>query len=928
MVKRYLETISRFIEENRYSGIAVAGVFYLLVVIFCFTQAYERFELNLYDLRFKMRPSIAEWERLYFLDIDENSITTVGQYPWPRDLYAAGAHTLKAVGAEQMAFDMMFLDESPKTLNDENLAALTKKAGPGGRISLADLNAAGFNNDKIFADGIASLGKVILSYTFNDEPANVDVLLRQKKESFKKAQARFLERSSKKLTPAEMKKYASLVDKNVKSISYPIPAMMNTARAFGFVNRDTDIDGTVRKVRLVRVYQDRLFFNLALVMLMDAYGVPFQNVDVFPGNRIVLKKALNPETKEIKDITIPIDPRGMMYVTWAGSGKGGRREDTFHQVSFYALLEYRAPSAYDESLTLGEYVHRLFDQEDKFKAEELANLNEQLAGFNEELKDADPATKKTLGASIDELKKKIAVLGKNAFLGDLTLQLDTAREEYAKMKGAEQKRKKWSEIVALKKAINRTKLEYISNYDVEINRVKNELKTKKSEELKEQLKKLQYDRPAMDLVTRVEDLADRLVLVGLTATGTQDIGSIPLYNEYARVGTYHNTINTIVQRQFITKMNWPVNLVLMLIIALAMGYMIQRLDAKRSLITMLVTLIVLNVLVMGVFVFLNIWMQQLGILLAMFLPSLAIVAIKFMREENQKRFIKNAFSYYLSPTVIDEIIKDPDSLELGGEDREITIFFSDIKAFSTLSEKLTPQELVKRLNEYLTEMSDIILKYNGTVDKYIGDAIMAFYGAPLVMPDHAVKACLAAIGMKKRLRELQEKWRKEGVEPIFARMGIHSGKATVGNMGSRSRMDYTVMGDAVNLASRLEGANKSFDTSVMISGYTYEAAKGEIEARQLGKIRVVGKSESVPIYELLGMKGSLPDYMYEMLEKYNAGRAVFVKRDWKQAISLFRQGIKILPDDGPSRIYVEKCEEYMKTPPPRGWDGVFVLKSK
>jgi adenylate cyclase len=928
MVKRYLEMISRFIEENKYSGIAVAGVFYLLVVIFCFTQAYERFELNLYDLRFKMRPSIAEWNRLYFLDIDENSITTVGQYPWPRDLYAAGAHALKMVGADQMSFDMMFLDESPKTLNDENLAALTKKAGPGGRISLADLNAAGFNNDKIFADGIASLGKVILSYTFNDEQANVDVQLRQKKESFKKARVRFLERSSKKLSADELKKYAPLVDHNVRSISYPIPAMMNTARAFGFVNRDTDVDGTVRKVRLVRVYDGRLFYNLALVMLMDAYGVPMQNVEVFPGHRIVLKNAVNPETKTVQDVTIPIDDQGMMYVTWAGSGKGGRREDTFHQVSFYALLEYRSPAAYDETLTVGEYVHRLFDQEDKIKAEELANLNEQLAGFNEEVKDADPAMKKTLAASIDELKKKLAGLGKNAFLGDLALQADTARAEYAKTTGAEQKRKKWNEIIALKKSMNRTKLEYLGNYDAEIARVKKELKANKAADLKEQLKKLEYDQQAMDLVTRVDDLADRMVLVGLTATGTQDIGSIPLYNEYARVGTYHNTINTIVQREFITRVNWPVNLVLMLIIALSIGYVIQRLDAKRSLITMLVSLIVLNVLVMGIFALLNIWMQQLGILLAMFLPSLAIVAIKFMQEENQKRFIKSAFSYYLSPTVIDEIIKDPDSLELGGEDREITIFFSDIKAFSTLSEKLTPQELVKRLNEYLTEMSDIILKYNGTVDKYIGDAIMAFYGAPLLMPDHAVKGCLAAIDMKKRLRELQEKWRKDGVEPIFARMGIHSGKATVGNMGSRSRMDYTVMGDAVNLASRLEGANKSFDTAVMISGYTYEAAREQIEARQLGKIRVVGKSASVPIYELLGMKGNLPDYMYEMLEKYNAGRAAFVKRDWKLAINLFRQAIKVLPDDGPSRIYVEKCEEYMKTPPPRGWDGVFQLKSK
>jgi adenylate cyclase len=928
MVKRYLEMISRFIEENRYSGVAVALLFYLLVVIFCFTQAYERFELNLYDLRFKMRPSIAEWNRLYFLDIDENSITIEGQYPWPRDLYAAGAKTLAEVGATQMSFDMMFLDESPKTLNDQNLEALTKKAGPGGRISLADLNAAGFNNDKIFADSIASMGQVILSYTFNDEPVNYDVQLRQNKEAFKKAQARFMERSSRKLTTEERKKYGSLVDPNVRSISYPIPAMMNTARAFGFVNRDTDVDGTVRKVRLVRVHDGRLFYNLALVMLMDAYGVPVSGVEIDPGRGIILKNAVDPETKVVQDITVPIDDKGMMYVTWAGSGKGGRREDTFRQVSFYALLEYRSPAGYDTGLTVAEYVHRLFDQEDKIKAEELANLNEQLEGFNEELRDADPAARKNMAASIGEIKKKITALSANSFLGDLSLQLDAARNEYGRAATAAQKRKKWGEVAALKKAINRTKLEYIANYDAEIDRVKKELKTVKSDELKEQLKKLVYDRSAMDLVTRVEDLSDRLVLVGLTATGTQDIGAIPLYNEYARVGTYHNTINTIVQREFITKVNWPINLILMLVIALAMGYIIKLLDAKRSLVTMLATFIVLNVAVMVMFALFNVWLQQVGIVLAMFLPSIAIVAIKFMREESQKRFIKNAFSFYLSPAVIDEIIKDPESLELGGEDREITIFFSDIKAFSTISEKLSPQELVKRLNEYLTEMSDIILKYNGTVDKYIGDAIMAFYGAPIAMQDHAAKACMAAVDMKRRLRELQDKWRKDSLEPIFARMGIHSGKATVGNMGSRTRMDYTVMGDAVNLASRLEGANKSFDTAAMISGSTYEAAKDRIEARQLGKIRVVGKSEAVPIYELLGEKRSLPDYMYEMLEKYNAGRDSFVRRDWKQAISYFKQAIKVLPDDGPSRIYVEKCEEYMKTPPPRGWDGVFVLKSK
>lgn len=921
MIKRYLEQISKFIEENRYSGIAVALVFYLLIVIFCFTRVYELFELKLYDLRFSLRPSIEEWDGLYFVDIDENSLTTVGQFPWPRNIYGEGLKTLADVGAGLVSFDIMFPDASPRGIDNKELEALKRKAAAGTRVTPAEVDAVGLNKDRQFADGVKYMNRVILAYTFNDEPLAFDVIERQKSEAFQKAKKRFTELSSMKVSKKDAERLKSLDEGTVKSISCPIPELMNTGRAFGFVNRYTDIDGVIRKVQLVRMFEGRLYFNLALVMLMDASKTPMSRVEVVPGRHIILRGAHNPVTQKAEDITIPIDNKGMMYVTWAGSGKGkeGRRERTFHLVPFYALLEYKENS---------DFVKGLFKDEDARKADELAQLQEQLSGFTEQMDAADPETKKMLAASVDEINRKIKASSANPFVSDLENQMKAIRDEYGKAAAGPHKTELWKKITALKKTMNRTRLEYLGNYDREIAALKNDLKRTGNAELRKDLKNLEYARTAMDLAIRVEDLADRITLTGLTATGTQDIGAIPLHNEYARVGTYHNTINTIVQKQFISRVNWPVNFILMLVIALGIGYIIKRLDAKRSLITMLVTFVLLNVAVMLVFALFNVWMQQLGIVLSMFLPSSAIVAIKFMREENQKRFIKNAFSFYLSPTVIDEIIKDPESLELGGEDREITIFFSDIKGFSTISEKMTPQELVKRLNEYLTEMTDIILKYNGTVDKYIGDAIMAFYGAPVLMPDHAAKACQAAIEMKKRLRELQETWRKAGLEPIFARMGIHSGKATVGNMGSRTRMDYTVMGDAVNLASRLEGANKSFDTAAMISGSTYEAAKDSIEARILGKIRVVGKSESVPIYELLGLKATLPDYMYDMLEKYNSGRSYFIKRDWKQATNYFRQAIKVLPDDGPSRVYIEKCEEYIKTPPPRGWDGVFVLKSK
>ncbi|HQJ72862.1 MAG TPA: CHASE2 domain-containing protein, partial [Spirochaetota bacterium] len=629
MIKKFLEIASTFIEENKFSGIAVALVFYLLVVLFCFTVVYERFELNLYDLRFKLRPSIKEWERLAFLDIDENSLTIVGQYPWPRNLYAEGLNTMKDLDVSQVSFDMMFLDATPKTIDDKAFEALVRK---GNRLSLADLESAGLNKDKIFADSIASSNRVVLSYTFTDEPANFDVLERQKKDSFKKAQKRFLERSSVKLTPAEIEKLKDLDDPETKSISYPIPEFMNTGRGFGFVNRYTDIDGTVRKVQLVKVYQGRLYFNLAMIMLMDACRVPLNSVDVTPGRKIVLKKAINPVTQETEDISIPIDSKGMMYVTWAGSGqnKDGRFENTFLHIPFYALLEYPK---------YAEMVKKINDEEDQIKAEKINGLTEQLEGFTEQYKEGDEAMKKNMAASIAELKKQLDALKKNGLLGELNERLVKARAELASPGSAEVKKKKWKEISDIKHEMNRAKLEYMGNYEAEIKKLKKEIKNGAGNDKKEELKQMEFLHKAMNLGLLVENLSDTIALSGLVAAGTQDIGSIPLHNVYARVGTYHNTINTIIQKQFIKRVNWPVNLAIMLALAMAMGFIIQRLDAKKSLVTMVGTFTVLNLVVILLFVLANLWFQQLGIILSMFLPAMAIVAIKFMKEESQKRFI-------------------------------------------------------------------------------------------------------------------------------------------------------------------------------------------------------------------------------------------------------------------------------------------------
>ncbi|MBF0446590.1 MAG: CHASE2 domain-containing protein [Magnetococcales bacterium] len=316
------------------------------------------------------------------------------------------------------------------------------------------------------------------------------------------------------------------------------------------------------------------------------------------------------------------------------------------------------------------------------------------------------------------------------------------------------------------------------------------------------------------------------------------------------------------------------------------------------------------------------------VLIAGMLSFILINMRYYLREMGQKTMIKGAFGQYLSPKVVEILVNDPSKLSLGGEQREMTAFFSDVAGFSTISEKLTPTELVQLLNEYLTAMCDIIARYDGTVDKFEGDAIIAFWGAPLTQEDHAVRCCHAAIDMEKHMVNMREKLKAEGRPNMTVRMGINSGPMVVGNMGSATRMDYTIMGDAVNLAARLEGANKFYDSGTMISDSTYLLAKDQIEARELDTVRVVGKKEPITIYQLLDKKGQVVGEKAEMLACYYQGRDAYKARDYEKAVGYFEQALAIQSDDGPSLTFLERCKEYSQNPPPADWDGVFNFTSK
>jgi adenylate cyclase len=271
---------------------------------------------------------------------------------------------------------------------------------------------------------------------------------------------------------------------------------------------------------------------------------------------------------------------------------------------------------------------------------------------------------------------------------------------------------------------------------------------------------------------------------------------------------------------------------------------------------------------------------------------------------------------------------DRERLTLGGEKKVLTALFSDIRGFTTLSESMDPGDLVAFLNEYFTIMTRIIMRYEGTLDKFIGDAIMAFYGAPLAQADHAVRGCRTAVEMIRALHEKLPDWKERGFPPIDIGIGLNSGEMTVGNMGSDERFDYTIMGDNVNLASRLEGINKQYGTNIVISQYTRALIQDEsFFVRELDSVRVKGKKEPVTIYELVDDRTPEPA-VGELLDIFEKGLAAYKSRRWKEAEAHFEKALKLDPGDRPSKLYIERCAEYAKQPPPDDWDGVFVMTTK
>ena len=300
-------------------------------------------------------------------------------------------------------------------------------------------------------------------------------------------------------------------------------------------------------------------------------------------------------------------------------------------------------------------------------------------------------------------------------------------------------------------------------------------------------------------------------------------------------------------------------------------------------------------------------------------------SLKFFNDQLNK-----AFSTYLSEDVVKEIIDDPTRLQLGGIKRHMTAMFTDIKDFSKIAEALSPEKLVEMLNHYLSAMSNVILDQKGTIDKYEGDAILAFFGAPHHLPDHALRTCTAAILMKRLETEVNKLLAEKELcpLPVFTRIGINTGEMLVGNMGTQKKMNYTVIGNEVNLAARLEGVNKQYGTRIIASENTINETGEKLLSRRLGWIRVVGINKPVRIYEVLELARDAEPSLHKLVELFHNAVNIFESRQWKDAESAFNEVLNQFPDDAPSKLYLKNCKNYLENPPAPNWDGVFDMREK
>ncbi len=932
---------------------------------------FEKLELRVYDGLLRVKPSTVQNPDIMTVNVDDYSLDNLGVWPWSRDILADALIRMRECGAKCATFDIEYIEESqlgvdpdtlrnmPKTFMEgkETVSEMIRELSgafasgqicPADAMEMADELLDGYinpaldnlydstsgkvlrDNDEYFANAIRFFGNTWL--TIN----SIKITEKIEPELEKLVREQFLLNNvtDKNGYIKKDNEYYNKKNDYEYGMTPALKKLLEKAAGGGFTNVVVDADGSRRRVELLRENNGQYIGQLAFAPLMNMLEAKsFERKK----HSLIVHGAKFPGEEKEHDVRIPLDEHGRVLINWVSTNY----KESFKYESVYFLLdadkiesqlianlrsietfhlgnsEGQLLSYYDVvSYLLGEYDQKLIPWKERLLKGETDNFDEYFAARKEFFENCNE-------------------LNSEDYLGEILSVLST----------------------------------------ISINDVPNIDEVKENIAASFDVFKQNYEL----YMSRTKELSQRynnaFCVIGNTATGSTDLGSMPFYERYPNVGTHANLYNMILERQFITPVHWIYGFIFASLLSLIMSLSLRKLRTRYQNFIGGAGVVLFPLIASLLMIIFRIYLPPLIPTLVMALYFLGSTIMRFIMSERDKKWLRNTLSTFVSPAVVGEFEKHPELLELGGKNFPATAIFTDIRSFSTISERVSADYLVEFLNEYLSLLSDVILNYDGTIDKYEGDAIIALWGAPLEQVDHAWRSCISAIRMKQAEADFNKKMLANGtiitkdipaigpngenkqlnkiVLPIATRIGLNSGEMVVGNMGTKNKKNYTMMGTNVNLAARLEGVNKVYQTWILASEYTWNMAnygenKSKLVSRKLDRVRVIGIKDPVQLYNIVGLKSEMSSEQLESVSLFNQAMEKYLNRDFVNAKKLFEVSYRTYPETvlaskinektgstdvvetpySPSIVFIKRCEEYIRSGVPENWDGVVNMTSK
>jgi adenylate cyclase len=927
--------ISGFLKDRlEYCVALIAFLFFFALSL---TETGVKTELGMYDTLLAIKPEIRERGDVLLVNIDDEAIEQIGAFPWTRDVIADALIRLREAGGKTVVFDIEYMTPGQSGVNREYVKNVFPAEYSGVKsemlqyikdfsdavaarnIPLSSVGEVGGEMSGYIDQRMGELSGSITSNIFRDNDEYFAKALRFFGHAYVTINA---EKINTGTGTDELNKFArdhKLVtnvvdragiirkenDRTFKDSDYDrgiapaiLPLLRESAGA-GFPNVVIDPDGIRRRIQLLVEYDGAYVPQLVFAPILDILK---PERIVRSGRSLTLVNALDPanlDSGKRKNIVIPLDEHGYFLINWL------KRE----------FIDTKNPS----KMSFRQMSINALKVADDIEVKLIDNLNSILAlGI------------KTANGYLSYNDAVTALLAKYRDLGAWKQALlDGKRDDY-------------DAYFAARKDFFAEYGKFLSGgYDTEIyetfERVAASSGDKRYLEYEASVKK-NFDIYRSDYKlyqdhcgTLAKKCAGAFCLIGWSGLGTSDLGINPFAKAYANVGTHANIYNTIMTEEFINPLPRWASWALALALCWGSALAYRRIKSLKGRLSYGVgSTVAVFVGIALVFVAVRVYVQLFVPLLSVFATFLLITILRFVFSEQEKSFLRKAFTMYLSSDVVNQIVADPSLLKLGGQEKRITALFTDIKSFSTLSEKVTPEHLVEILNKYLTVMSDIVLEQKGTIDKYIGDAIVSFFGAPLDLPDHATRACLAAVRMKEAEKRLNEEMLATNASPspIYTRIGINTGAMVVGNMGTDNKMNYTIMGNDVNLAARLEGVNKQYGTWILVSESTWNETGGMFLGRKLDRVRVVGIETPVQLYNIIAVRSEASGNQVALVDRFNLAIDAYRERRFADALLLFTKCAELAPEDDASRIYLDRVRALLRDGVPEGWSDIITMTAK